>query len=192
VVELCYEFTNTGDFPVAVEEFLHTCGCMIGTLEGKTVEPGATGKIRAKFLTAGLRGTVRKSLRVRFFEMGTVELVAEVTIPETLTYSARTLRWSIGDECVARDVDITVNSKKPVRVLSVNNGDPAFTATLATLEEGRRYRVTLTPRDTTSERVGVFQIRTDATDARDALQGLFALVEKGGIAAKPATKGGRP
>ncbi len=186
VVDLCYEFTNTGEIPLAVEEFIHSCGCMLGEWNGVPVKPGEKGRITARFLTKGLRGTVRKSLRVKFLEAGTVELTGEVTIPETLTYSAQTLRWGIGAACTPREVDVTVHSKKPVRVLSVECGDGTFTSGLATLEEGRRYRVTITPRDTATERIGIFQVRTDAADPRDALQGLFAIIEQ------PAMKGARP
>jgi hypothetical protein len=192
VVELTYEFKNTGDFPLAVEEFIHSCGCMVGEWDGKPVDPGATGKIKAKFLTKGLRGRIRKSLRVKFLAMGTAELVAEVTIPEAITYSAQTLRWEVGAAPLVRQVDITVHTKTPLHVLSVSNNDPAFTSTLETLEEGKLYRVTLTPRDTDAERVCVLQVRTDAKDPRDALQGLFALVEKS-VALTPSTpKGGSP
>ena len=30
VVELCYEFTNTSEIPLVVEEFSHGCGCIQG------------------------------------------------------------------------------------------------------------------------------------------------------------------
>lgn len=192
VAELSYDFRNTGDFPLAVEEFVQSCGCMLGEWDGKPVEPGATGKIRTKFLTKGLRGKVRKSLHVKFHDMGTVELVAEVVIPEAVTYSAQTLRWEIGTAPQPREVDITVHAKAPLRVLSVTGSDPAFTSTLETLEDGRHYRVTLTPRDTDSERICVFQVRTDAKDPRDALQGLFALVEKPTAKPDSPRKGGTP
>jgi hypothetical protein len=78
VVELCYEFTNTGDFPLAVESFSQSCGCMRGSWNGVPVEPGARGSITARLLTRGLRGKVRKSPHVGFFESGDVELIGEV------------------------------------------------------------------------------------------------------------------
>jgi len=177
-VELVYEFTNTGEIPLAVEDFQQSCGCMQGTWNGVPVLQGARGKITAKLLTTGLRGTVRKALHVKFVGGETVELVGVVSIPEALAYSAQTVRWGIGEEAVPRQVDITIQSKKPVRVLSVSGGGSVFSSALVTVEEGRRYRVTITPRDTATERVGIFQVRTDASDSRDSLQGLFALVEK--------------
>jgi hypothetical protein len=165
---------------------------MLGEWDGKPVEPGATGRIRAKFLTAGLRGTVRKSLQVRFVACGMVELAGEVTIPEAITYSAQTLRWSVGEAAQAKRVDITIHTKEPLHVLSVAGGGPAFGCRLETLEDGRRYRVTVTPADTAAERVCVMQVRTDAKDPRDALRGLFALVEKSAAPQSTPTKGGVP
>jgi hypothetical protein len=190
-VALTYDFTNRADLPLVVEGFVHSCGCMLGDWDGKPVEIGATGRIKATFLTKGLRGTVTKSLLVKFVGFGTVELSAEVTIPETLTYSAQTLRWPVGGKPESRVIDIAVSSARPVRVLSVK-GDAAFNAALETVREGRRYRITITPLSLNAERVGVFQVRTDATDPRDALQGLFALVERSAAAPPAVGKGGPP
>ncbi len=185
VVEFCFGFTNTGEVPLAVEGFSQSCGCMKGEWDGVPVAPGAKGRITAKLLTKGLRGNVRKSLHVKFFEGGSVELVGEVEIPEALTYSAQTLRWSIGDALESKQVDIEVMSKAPLRVLSVVANDPAFACELQSIGEAR-YRIVITPRDTTAERICVLQVRTDSKDPRDALKGLFALVEK------PKLKGGAP
>jgi len=150
---------------------------MLGEWNGVPVQPGAKGRIVTKFLTKGLRGTVRKSLHVKFFEAGTIELVAEVKIPEALTYSAQTLRWLIGAELQPKQVDIEVTSKSPVRVLSVAANDPAFSCELLTVKDAHSYTIVITPRDTTTARVCVLQVRTDSKDPRDALHGLFALVE---------------
>jgi hypothetical protein len=188
-VVLAYDFINKADLPLVVEGFVQTCGCMVGEWDGNPVEIGSSGRIKAKFLTKGLRGTVRKSLLVKFVGFGTVELIAEVTIPEALTYSAQTLRWSVGGKAEPRVIDIVIRSPKPVRVLSVR-GDSAFAAALETVEEGRRYQITITPHNTNAERVGIFQVRTDAADPRDALQGLFALVERAAPTPVPNPKGG--
>ena len=80
-VDLTYDFANKSDLPLVVEDFTVSCGCMLGTWDGHPVEPGASGRIKAKFLTKGLRGTITKSLLVRFVGFGAVELSAEVTIP---------------------------------------------------------------------------------------------------------------
>jgi len=59
VLELCYNYTNRGDLPLIVREFEQTCGCMEGEWDGVPVEPGEQGRITSRFLTRGLRGTVR-------------------------------------------------------------------------------------------------------------------------------------
>ena len=159
---------------------------MQGSWNGVPVAPGARGKITAKLLTKGLRGTVRKSLHVKFVECRSVELVGEVRIPEALTYSAQTLRWTLGAAPGSKQVDITINSKAPVRVLSVTGNDPGFACELQTIEEGRSYRIVITPRNTDTTRVCILQVRTDSKDPRDSLQGLFAQVEE------PKSEGPRP
>ena len=81
VVEFHFEFTNTGETPLAVEEFTQACGCLKANWNGVPVPPGTKGEITARLLTKGLRGKVRKSVHVKFFEAGAVELVGEVEIP---------------------------------------------------------------------------------------------------------------
>jgi hypothetical protein len=176
-VEFCYEFTNTGETPLAVEELSQSCGCMKAGWNGVPVQPGARGKITAKMLTKGLRGTVRKSVSVKFFEGGVVELVGEVNIPEALTYSAQSMRWTVGDALEPKQVDISVTTTPPVRVLSVSANDPSFICELQNIDATSGYRIVVTPRDTATTRVCVLQVRTDSKDPRDALHGLFALVE---------------
>ena len=138
VVDLSYEFTNTGEIPLVVEEFSHSCGCMQGAWDGVPVEPGGRGKITAKFLTNGLRGTIRKLVRVKFVGSGSVDLIGEVRIPESLTYSAQTLRWVVGEEFRSQWVDVVIDPQSPLRVLSVNGNDPAFACELKTIEEARK------------------------------------------------------
>lgn len=186
VVELRYEFTNTGEIPLVVEGFSQSCGCMKGEWDGVPVAPGARGSITARLLTRGLRGKVRKSLHVKFVASGEVELIGEVLIPEVLAYSAQTLRWKVGGEPLSKQVDIVANLKTSVKVLSVSANDPAFSCELLAGGDARTWRIVITPRDTNTARVCVLQVRTDSKDPRDALHGLFALVEKTG------REGGRP
>jgi hypothetical protein len=186
VVDLEYEYTNTGEFPLAIEGFTQSCGCMAGEWDGVPVEPGAKGRIKAKFLTQGLRGSVSKHLFVRFVGSGPVKLVAEVKISESLIYSAHTLHWTLGESPSPKEVDVNVNEKTPLHVLSVSANDPSFSCELKTIKDSLNYKIIITPTDTRTERVCVLQVRTDSKDPRDALQGLFALVEK------PQSKEGTP
>ena len=190
VLELSYEYTNRGELPLLVEGFGGSCGCLQGEWDGVPVEPGARGRITARFLTRGLRGTVRKSMRVRFLESGSVKLTAEVTIPEVVSYSAHALRWPVGGECEPQEVDIGILPGAAVRVLSVSANSPAFGCELVTIEQARRYRIVVTPRDTAAARIGVLQVRTDSGDPRDALKGLFAVVEQPGQPEAAGTGGG--
>ncbi|MEI6676690.1 MAG: DUF1573 domain-containing protein [Verrucomicrobiota bacterium] len=179
VVEFHFEFTNTGETPLAVEEFRQACGCMSANWNNVPVPPGAKGDITARLLTKGLRGKVRKSVHVKFFEAGAVELVGEVEIPEALTYSAQSLRWTVGGAAEPKQVDIAVTTTPPVRVLSVTANDPAFSCELQSVDTTGGYRIVVTPHDTAAARVCVLQVRTDSKDPRDALRGLFALIENG-------------
>jgi len=104
-------------------------------------------------------------------------LVGELADRRQVVFAAQTLRWKIGEALKSKEVDIAINPKTPLRVLSVAGNDPAFSCELLTVEDARGYKIVITPRDTGTARVCVLQVRTDSKDPRDTLHGLFALVE---------------
>ena len=138
---------------------------------------------------AGLRGRISKSLIVKFAALEPLELTAEVDVPETLGFSARTLRWHTGGPAETRTVDVTVRGRRPVRLLSAD-GDSLFRVSLETLEEGRRYRLRLAPEHTARPATGALRVRTDAADPRDSLAVLFMLIRDGGDPGDGRGKGG--
>jgi RHS repeat-associated protein len=88
-IVLSYPFENIADYPIVVDKFEESCGCMSGKWDGVEVPPGGKGEIKAVFTAKGLRGKVTKSLRVNFVGGGKVELAAQVDIAEVLGFSER-------------------------------------------------------------------------------------------------------
>jgi len=64
VVDLQFEFTNSGDKILEIKNITSTCGCTVTRLEKKTYNPGEKGIIPVKFYSRGYQGRVVKSLTV--------------------------------------------------------------------------------------------------------------------------------
>lgn len=57
-----FEFTNTGDAPLIIENVQSTCGCAIPSKPKEPILPGKTGQIEVKYNMA--TGPIRKSITV--------------------------------------------------------------------------------------------------------------------------------
>ncbi len=58
-----FEFTNTGDVPLVIENVRSTCGCTIPKKPEEPIMPGKTGQIEVKYNT-NIVGPIRKTVTV--------------------------------------------------------------------------------------------------------------------------------
>ncbi|AVR44036.1 hypothetical protein C7S20_01475 [Christiangramia fulva] len=58
-----FEFTNTGDAPLVIEDVKSSCGCTVPKKPENPVLPGETGKIEVKYDTNRV-GPIRKTVTV--------------------------------------------------------------------------------------------------------------------------------
>ncbi|RZJ56505.1 MAG: DUF1573 domain-containing protein [Flavobacterium sp.] len=58
-----FEFTNTGDAPLIIQDVKSTCGCTVPTKPKDPIMPGKTGKIEVKYNMAP--GPIRKTITVQ-------------------------------------------------------------------------------------------------------------------------------
>ncbi len=60
----------------------------------------------------------------------------------------RILSWRTGEGSTPKQMNIRVNTSEPIELTGVEGSNEAFLFLFETVEEGREYRVTVTPRDT--------------------------------------------
>ena len=65
IVEHTYEFTNTGDVPLIIENASASCGCTVPDWPKEPIAPGAQGKINVKFDSKGKSGVQNKQVTIR-------------------------------------------------------------------------------------------------------------------------------
>ncbi len=177
-----FKFTNSGDSTVVIRETDAGCSCLsVQVSDGKlSYAPGESGTLRAKFEVGSFQGAVDKQINV-WLEgdpdekpSGTVTM--RVHIPQIIAITPRTIKWKVGAEPVTKTVDIDMDYEKPIRVTSVSSSNPDFTAKLVAVEEGKKYRIEVTPTGTASPGLSILRVETDLEIKKHRIQQSFAAI----------------
>jgi uncharacterized protein YdeI (BOF family) len=64
IVDIVFEFENTGDDVLLIKNVIPSCGCTTAALTKKEYQPGEKGTIVSKFNTSGYNGKVIKTITV--------------------------------------------------------------------------------------------------------------------------------
>jgi hypothetical protein len=116
-----------------------------------------------------------------------VSLTIRVHIPILVELDPKTLKWDLSGKVEPKTIRITMHHEQAIRVLGVTSTSEAFKHELKTVEEGKRYELTVTPVSVTTPALGIFRIETDCKLERHRIQQAFATVRKP-KAANPADK----
>ena len=173
-----WTFTNHWDFPMLVEKFDQSCGCLSGKMNpqgDEAVAPGKTGTIRAAFTAGAYRGLVRKFLHVSFVGYeGSVELVAEAKVPSSVEVSPRDLVWTSDKPVATQWVDVTSGTGQPFHITELTGiSKSQFQVATEVVDTETHYRVGITPTDEVRAGNQSLIIRTDSKDPRDRVIAVF-------------------
>jgi hypothetical protein len=185
-----WTYVNRWDFPLVVERFEQSCGCLSGQAEQaaqEAVPPGKTGMIRASFTPGAHRGLLRKSLHVRFIGHDRpVELVVEASIPSGIELSTHELVWKAGEKTGSQIIEVTSGTGKDFAITGLLGvSERLFSIKREVLAEGRHYRLHITPIESRVGGIHCLQIRTDSSDPRERVLAVFLRIE-----ATPSTPSG--
>lgn len=149
-VTALYHFANTGSKPVKILNTKTSCGCTVAQLEKSEYAPGELGVMRVKFTFGDRTGQQIKQVQVYTDDSTqfTYLLTLEVNIPEFLSVEPQLLFWVRGETPAAKSAIIQVMSKDPILIEKLVPEDENFDCELTKLEEGRRYKVSATPKST--------------------------------------------
>jgi hypothetical protein len=64
IVEHQFKFTNTGEFPLIINDVRASCGCTIPEWPKEPISPGASDKILVRFNTKGKAGPQSKTVTI--------------------------------------------------------------------------------------------------------------------------------
>lgn len=188
-----FVFKNESGETVEVARADAGCSCIQAAIKGGfTYKPGEGGLIRAAFDLAAIAGEVEKPVFVWLKgdpeDKPSVKLTMKVLIPELVVVEPKTLFWETGEEAKPKTVTITMKHADPIRVTSISGADTRFKQELKTIEEGKKYEVTVTPADTGKVAMGVVHLETDSTSQRYRSQRIFMVVKNPPRAAASTAK----
>lgn len=177
-----FQFKNASTEEVVIDHYDAACTCIsAGVQNGKmSYKPGESGVIRAAFDMSHFSGTTDKSVMVWLKgdpeDKPSITLTARVNIPVLVEVEPKTLIWESGAPAEPRTVTITMKHSEPIRVTSVCGADQRFAQVLRTVEEGKKYEITVTPSGTEKVGMGVISIETDCPAPRFRSQRIFTVI----------------
>jgi hypothetical protein len=147
-IEAEFSFINNSSQPVEIRNIQTSCGCTTAELPQKVYQPGERGTLKAVFTPDGRKGLQKKSIAVRFASEAPPDVLAlVVNIPEAFTISPQVLAWRKSSANEPKFFEITPNDPKS-SIKSVRAIGKDFEASLEPHEEGKPYRVKVTPLST--------------------------------------------
>lgn len=177
-----FKFTNMGTKPVKITQADAGCSCLaIQVAGGKfTYAPGDTGTIRATFSIGNFQGAVEKAIFI-WLEGDTEEkpsstVTLRVHIPVIIALEPKTLKWETGATKETKSIDVKMDHEKPIRITKVTTSNESFSAKIVTVEEGKHYKVEVTPSVTAATGLSIIRIETDSDVEKQRIQQGFATI----------------
>lgn len=181
-VEVAFEFENAGSEPVTIARLESSCSCVRVGLkdEKRRYEPGEKGTVEAVFEVGNFSGAVHKMIQgwAEGDAQGSPSLRLGLTIhlPVLVAMEPKTLRWDQGGKPETKTIEIRMQADDPIRVKRASALNENFALEVETVEEGRHYRLKVTPQSTAEAALAVFQIETDCRVERHRTQRAFATI----------------
>jgi hypothetical protein len=163
-----FVFKNAGNYPVKILSVKSNCGCTTAKLDKTEYQPGESGKITATFTIGQRVGFQQKDIIVRTDDphgrdgKGVLaQLTVQTHIPELARVTPKFVNWQIGETNAPKTIALEVKHSEPIHVVGVESSDARLIPKLATIEDGKRYEVLVTPADTSQPVKAHLRIKTD-------------------------------
>lgn len=158
-----FTIRNEGSHPVTITKLDSTCSCLSVTSDQKVVSPNGEATVTAVFDISKLVGESQKTIFVDTDDPVTPRktLGVEVKIPPLIEMSPTIAEWRVGEDPTPKEIVFKVLREKPIRILEATSSRRQVSLETKTIEEGREYRLILTPESTDDILLGFVSIKTD-------------------------------
>ena len=154
-----FHFTNTDNQTVTFESLEPGCGCTTVKVEKMEWAPGEKGSVTAVFHVGERTGIQNKPIRVKVKDERELTILTMVVdLPELMEIKPRFVWWGIGDEGVSKTIELNVFPGNALQITRVLSTDPGIDAVLATVEEGKTYKIIVTPKQIKAPVIAVLSI----------------------------------
>lgn len=182
MVKADFPFTNKTDKTIVVKNTVGDCSCTsIEISGGKTAyEPGESGVIRLNFDMGTSVGKVEKGASIWVDgdgkEAPSQRLILKVDIPVLVEMEPKTVKWQVGEDMSPKTITFSMHGDKPIHIKSINPSTENFQQELKTIEDGRKYELVITPKDTKTKALSVFRVQTDCEVPNQQTHQVFAVM----------------
>lgn len=147
-----FKFTNAGNRPIQILDVKSGCGCTTAIPDKTDYQPGEQGRITATFTLGERTGLQKIPITVKLSGDGEpAKLLLIAHLPIFMTVTPELLSWQIGEAPEPKAATLHVEPGVQLQITKVESIDPAFSASLETIEEGKDYRVVVKPETTSRE-----------------------------------------
>ncbi|MFD2255203.1 DUF1573 domain-containing protein [Luteolibacter algae] len=182
VVTSDFKFTNSGSEDIKIVNADAGCSCLsVQVAGGKLIyKPGESGVLRATFEVGSFQGEVNKPILIWLEgdseEKPSAQVMLRVHVPVMINLEPKTLKWEVGDPAQPKSIEVTMDYEKPIKVLSVSTSNTDFESKLVVVEEGKSYKIEVTPKTTSSPSLTIVRIETDTDVKKQRVQQAFAVI----------------
>ena len=175
--ETAFDFTNTGDKAVTIRSVDTSCDCLEARASAKTIAPGASGQIIARFTLGDRFGTYARTIIVSTDDgQEAAALAVEITVPEAATLTPRVVEWKLHGAATEQVVALDVTPGVELTIGDVQPTSEDFTFRLETVTAGQHYRLHLTPKDMAKPANAAFRINAKSPAGHDLVFSAYANV----------------
>jgi putative membrane protein len=158
-----FHIRNEGPKKVTITKLDTSCTCLSVTADRMEMDPGSESTLTAVFDIAKLSGESEKNILVMTDDpdMPRKRLAVEVSVPPIVEISPTIAEWTVGEKLQTREIVFKVLRTEPIRILEATSSRRQVSLEMKTIEEGREYRLILTPEATDDILLGFVSIKTD-------------------------------
>lgn len=158
--------------PIAITSIKPSCGCTTAELKQTAYAPGESGRIAVTFDLGARTGEQVKHIVVRTDhpDQPVVTLTMKVTIPDPVKITPKFVWWRADEPRTVKTLDLRIpeppeaqddDDVEPLRIVAARSLSDVVDVKLVTVEDGRHYRLEVTPAaDTPGGRANI-RIETD-------------------------------
>lgn len=180
-----FVFKSTGEESAVIARYDAPCSCLEAQISdgGRlTWAAGEEGTVRGLFKVGNFRGTVDKQISILMTDGKRHDLTVRMTTPELVKIVPKTLKWEEGVPPEKQSFEITISDEHPLEILKITGtNEEKFPFELETIEEGKRYKLSVTPSETETRGFGLLRITTNSTFKKHQSYQAYVVVTKGSL-----------
>lgn len=176
-----FPFVNKSSKAVEIKKVETSCSCLTARMPDNeyTSDAGEAGKVILDIDLGAFGGKVEKDAVVVTSEGERIPLKLVVHVPEFVKMEPKTLKWTVNEALTPKTIRLKINKELNLKLKEVSISKANFEFQPKTIEAGREYEITVTPKTTETPEFALISVTTDSTEPRyKKLMGFLSIAPK--------------